>query len=276
MLGPSLLARTISVPTGKGPSKSYWQYHSRSDNHSKVACWTVLFDMIETCDVFRKHVGEGKVGFAINHVMVGKIPKTLDLVVCRVPTIGRRGIRRSFSDVGERYGLQLNQEDRARLAALPSLQEEQRDDVSEVLMALEAKACMTEHSKSLPRLFAEILATGYLAKQAVPGCLTVSYTVVNAADSFVTPSGKAKVNRHAQPHDARLVVNMLASAIPTAGEFQYGFDAIGATVIDCKNDGSIVSVVERDPAPGPRDHLRYEQMIQKLCSRYRDRFGNTL
>ena len=275
MLGPSLLVRTISVATCKGSAKASWQYHSRSDSHSKVACWTVLFDMIEACDVFRKHVGEGKVGFAINHVMVGKIPKTLDLVVCRVPPRGRHGTRRSFREVGESYGVQVAAEDIARLDALPSLEEERRDDVSEVLIALEAKACMTEHAKSLPRLFAEILATGFLAKQAVPSCLSVAYAVVNAADSFVTPSNN-KTNRHDQPHDARMVVEMLASAVPTSSEFRFGYDAIGATVIACRNDGSTVSLIQGDPAPGPRDHLRYEQMIQKLCSRYRERFGNTL
>ena len=56
MRGPDILARTMSVATTRGSSDRPWQYHSRSDNHSKVACWTVLFDLMRECDVFRQHV----------------------------------------------------------------------------------------------------------------------------------------------------------------------------------------------------------------------------
>jgi hypothetical protein len=265
----------MSVPTAKGQSGVAWQYHSRSDSHSKAACWTVLFDLLEECDVFRRHATEAKIGFAINHVMVGKISKTLDLVVCRVPARQRAGKRRTFREVGQEFGIVLDNEASSRFDVLPVLMEEQRNDVSEVLIALEAKACMTEHSKSLPRLFAEILATGFLAKQAVRDCLTVAYAVVNAATTFVTPSS-GRANAHTQPHDAQLVVDMLGSAIPTTNEQHFGFDAIGATVIDCRNDGSPVNLVEAPPAPGVRDHHHYQRMIQTLCSRYRERFGTTL
>lgn len=275
MLGPSILVATMSVPTAKGRSGAKWQYHSRSDSHSKAACWTVLLDLLEQCDVFRKHATEGKIGFAINHVMVGKIPKTLDLIVCRVPTSAREGVRRTFRELGREIGIVLDPAICDRVNSLPVLLEEKRNDVSEVLIALEAKACMTEHSKSLPRLFAEILATGFLAKQAVPGCLTVAYAVVNAATTFVTPSN-GRVNPHDQPRDAQLVVEMLGAAIPTATEQRLGFDAIGATVVDCRNDGSPVKLVGGAPAPGPRDHHQYDRMIQSLCSRYRERFGMTL
>jgi len=275
MLGPSILAQTMSVPTAKGRSGVAWQYHSRSDSHSKAACWSVLFDLLEECDVFRRHATDGKIGFAINHVMVGKIPKTLDLVVCRVPTRRRDGRRRTFREVGKEFGIVLDHPAASRVDALPVLLEEQRNDVSEVLIALEAKACMTEHSKSLPRLFAEILATGFLAKQAVRDCLTVAYAVVNAANTFITPSS-GRENAHNQPHDAQMVVEMLGSAIPTANEQHFGFDAIGATVIDCRNDGSDVKLVETAPAPSPREHHHYQRMIQTLCSRYRERFGTTL
>lgn len=275
MLGPSILADTMSIATAKGRSGVKWQYHSRSDSHSKAACWTVLLDLLEECDVFRKHATEGKIGFAINHVMVGKIPKTLDLIICRIPTIARKGTRRTFLELGKEIGIVIDPAISDRVSALPVLLEEKRDDVSEVLIALEAKACMTEHSKSLPRLFAEILATGFLAKQAVPGCLTVAYAVVNAATTFVTPS-TGHANRHDQPRDAHLVVEMLGSAVPTATEQRFGFDAIGATVVDCRNDGSPVSLVGGAPAPGPRDHHQYDRMVQLLCSRYRERFGTTL
>ena len=165
----------------------------------------------------------------------------------------------------------LDESDHAALAGMPTLYEEIADDVSEVAVAVEAKACMTEHIKSLPRLHAEILATGCLAKLAEPSCISVSYTLVNAAPSFVSPSGHGEVNRHNQPEDARRVVRMLATAVPTAGKSsEYGYDVIGTTVVDCRNDGSPVTVVQGAPTPSLNDHTHYERM-RSLCSALRKR-----
>ena len=80
LLGPTILARTMSRATSRGGEGHSWQYHSRSDTHSKVACWTVLLDLLLECDVIREHSAQGRLGFRINHVMVGPINKTLDLV----------------------------------------------------------------------------------------------------------------------------------------------------------------------------------------------------
>lgn len=280
MDGPTILARTMTVATtrgGKGGERGRaWQYHSRSDNHSKVACWTVLFDLMRHCDVFREHVRAGRVGFGINHVMVGPINKTLDLVVTRLQHARQEGMRSAFSDLVEVYGIRLSASERADLDALPPLfAEDGSQDVSEVVIALEAKACMTEHSKSLPRLHAEILATGYLARLAQPSAITVSYTMVNASESFVTPSGEGKVNRHCQPDDARKTLEMLAKAIPLARQTrEIGYDVVGATVVDCRNDGSEVSVVIGAPAPDLRTNsLHYDRMVTDICAQYNSRFG---
>lgn len=273
MLGPEILARTMSTPTRRGKSTKLWQYHSRSDSHSKVACWTVLLDLLVECDALRHAASHGRIGFAINHVMVGPINKTLDLVLTRVPPGRGTAARRTFADLVQEYGVMLGQTDHAALGALPAIEQERSDDVSEVVLALEAKACMTEHVKSLPRLHAEILATGYLAKRAVPRCILASYSLVNAAPVFNTPSGAGRVNRHAQPSDAAQVVRMLSTAIPRAGDPSgFGFDAIGVTVVDCRNDGSPVTLLDKAPAPSSSDHVHYDRMIRSLCSEYRARF----
>ncbi len=274
MFGPTILVDTLTKGTKKG--EHIWQYHSRSDSHSKVACWTVLFDLLRECDIFRRHATEGKIGFAVNHILAGKLPKALDLVICRVPTTRGAGERRNFADLAELYGVQLDAKSKDALAALPMLEEERRDDVSQVLIALESKACMTEHSKSMPRLFAEILATGYLAKRSTDNPISACYCFVNAADSFVTPSSAEKVNRHQQPRDARTVVDMIGNAIPTVEEFAFGYDAVGIVVVKCKNDGTTVTLVNDFPAPGTHDPHNYERMVRALCSKYGSRFGNTL
>jgi hypothetical protein len=272
MKGPAILARTMSAPTRRGGSAASWQYHSRSDTHSKVACWVVLFDLLNECDVLRRQADHGLVGFGINHVMVGPINKTLDLVLMRVPPNREKRQRLAFADLVDRYRIALNADERRLLDALPLVEADATEDVSEVTVALEAKACMTEHLKSLPRLHAEILATGYLAKKAVPRCITVSYSLVNAAESFISP-GRSTPNVHSQPEDAERVVDMLGTALPLAREAGlFGYDVIGVSVIDCKNDGSPVIVLDRPPAPARADHHHYERMIRSICSEYRSRF----
>jgi hypothetical protein len=276
MRGQAILARTMSVATRRGNSTKPWQYHSRSDHHSKLACWTLLFDLLLECDALRRAARQGRIGFGINHVMVGPINKTLDLVVTIVPPGRPKGKRRSFSDLGAEYGVALEGDDRVRLNTLPRIEEDKASDISEVAIALEAKACMTEHVKSLPRLHAEILATGYLARRASARSIVVSYSLVNAAGSFVTPSGSGnKVNAHHQPGDSRRVVDMIATAIPMVGDVSaYGYDVVGITVVECANDGTEVRVIE-DPtlAPTRSAHTHYERMVRSLCSEFRGRFG---
>ena len=276
MLGPTVLARAMSVATKRGKDAKAWQYHSRSDGHSKVACWTVLFDLLCECNVLRKHAELGLIGFGINHVMVGPINKTLDLVVTIVPPNRKKARRPSLAQLAVKYGIPLTAQEQAILDALPLIENDAKTDVSEVAIALEAKACMTEHLKSMPRLHAEILATGYLARQAAPRCITVSYSMVNAAESFVSPGGKGSTNRHDQPQDAGRVVSMLGTALPLAKNMKdLGFDAIGTTVVRCRNDGSLVTVVSGPPAPLTSDHHHYERMIRSICAEYRSRFQMT-
>lgn len=264
----------MSVPTKRGKDAAAWQYHSRSDAHSKIACWTVLFDLLLECDVLRGNAHAGLIGFGINHVMVGPINKALDLVLTVVPPSRTRSERVTFAQLADRYAIPLTDDERTTLHGLPVVEQDASADVSEVAVALEAKACMTEHLKSIPRLHAEILATGYLAKKASPRCITVSYSMVNAADSFVSPGGKGLINRHSQPEDARRVIQMLGSALPLARDTKdFGFDVVGVTVVECRNDGSPVTVLSGLPAPSTAEHHNYERMIRSLCSEYRSRFS---
>src|SRR5205085_2044407 len=85
MLGESILVRSISATRIKDTLGNVWQYHSRSDRHSKVACWVVLFDLLQTCPLLCEHVAAGKVVFGINHEMRDykqNRKKNLDLVLC--------------------------------------------------------------------------------------------------------------------------------------------------------------------------------------------------
>jgi len=85
MDGPKILAKSMSTPQVTDQFGNLWQYHSRSDQHSKVACWALLFDLLHHCPLLRHHIKVGKIGFGINHEMrdfKNNRSKDLDLVIC--------------------------------------------------------------------------------------------------------------------------------------------------------------------------------------------------
>ena len=87
MYGPEILVRTLSKLTREDRYGNQWQYHSRSDHHSKVACWGIIFDLLCTSSLLQRHVATGRVYFGINHEMRDfehDRKKNLDLVLCSI------------------------------------------------------------------------------------------------------------------------------------------------------------------------------------------------
>lgn len=146
MDAPDILVRTLSTPVPMGLSKTPWQYHSRSDRHSKVACWGILFDLLQTSGLLRAHVTDRKVFFGVNHTMrdfVHNKEKKLDLVLCRpesssIANPGRRPV--TLQSLADRWQIKLTPLQQATLTALPAINQA---PVGAVLAALEAKATMT-------------------------------------------------------------------------------------------------------------------------------------
>ena len=85
MYGPGILVRTLTKPTRVDRYGNRWQYHSRSDHHSKIACWGIVFDLVQTCPLLNRHIAAAKIAFGINHEMRDfqhDRKKKLDLVLC--------------------------------------------------------------------------------------------------------------------------------------------------------------------------------------------------
>jgi hypothetical protein len=274
MYGPGILVRSLSVPA----IKAKWQYHPQSDRHSKLACWGIIFDLLIRSEHIRDHIVAGKIGFGINHTMinfVGDKKKDLDLVLCTPGSQKLGGKPQTLKSLVDAYSITLTADEATILDQLPPLS---RIPVGNVLMALEAKAAMTEHQKALPRLFDELNSTYQTINGSSAEAIASAYLMVNASTSFISPLRQHPLNpapvmtTHVQPKAAELAIGV-AKALPRrAGSGIPGYDAIGITLIDMINDGSPVTLVTAPPAPQPGDIYHYDNMIDRLAHSYATRF----
>ncbi len=282
MRGPAILERTMSVPTPKGANGKArpWQYHPRSDHHSKVACWGVILDLLQDCPLLREHLSDGKVGFGINHELVdfrNNRKKALDLVVCS-PGSGRVKRPADLRSLAKSWHIVLSDDDRERLRALPDLPVVA---VGNVLVALEVKACMTEFAKAGPRLHDELNSSHLIVHAASNEAIAVGLVILNLARRFKSPSRNPGAddatvwNSHKQPRDAGLVIRKLVDLPRRPNTSEVGYDAFGVIGIDCENDGAApVRLVAEQPSPQPGDLLHYDTMIHRISGLYASRFAN--
>lgn len=273
--GPEIIARSISA-AGKADSYgNVWQYHSRSDKHSKVPCWVIAFELMQNCALLREHLATGKVVLGINHTMRDfqtQRTKELDLVIARPASDTPARQQRTFAELGRHFGVVLTKRQQGVLAGLPIIRE---GPVGSVLVALEAKACMTAHVKALPRLHDELDSSHQTTHGNSKNALAVGFVMINASESFVSP-GKNKfdlathapvINRHRQPHDALRVIDKVAEIRRTSGGSSAGFDALGIMIIDLANDGSPVTQPSQPASPFP-----YFDMIDRVAHEYSANF----
>lgn len=276
MHGPAILVRTLSKPNTTDRYKNSWQYHSRSDHHSKVACWGVVFDLLASTPLLRRHVEAGTVCFGINHEMrdfVHDRKKNLDLVLC---TPNGPVTSETLAGIAKAYNIELTPEEQADFEKLPKLA---RAPVGSVLMALEAKACMTAHQRALPRLYDELNSSHLTVHGASDQAVAVAFTMVNVAEDYLSPDLNKKNkpsspewSLHKQPRDAQLAVDKIKQLPRRSRVGDVGYDAISIVVIDMANDGNPVRLIETPPAPPKGDIYNYENMISRLSGIYATRF----
>lgn len=274
---------THGSPGGKPfQNGNAWQYHPRSDRHSKIACWALMFDLLVECDLLRAHIASGKVAIGINHEMrdfARNRAKNLDLVVCRggAPRAGQRA--RTFADLVEPYTIILTDDERRVLVGLPLAPLAQP---ATVLVALEAKACMTEFGKARPRLYDELNSSHLTIHGDTNGAIAAGFALVNGADSFVSPirnswpigSQPTVVSVHRQPKDLLSIIAKLAELPRRSRSSEEGFDALAIGVIDCANDGRPVTVERGASGANYSDIFDYEQTVGRLAHLYATRFSS--
>lgn len=270
MHGPSILVRSLSVAVPTGQSGALWQYHSRGDRHSKVACWGIVFDLLLTSSVLARHAREGRIGFGINHEMrdfENDRKKDLDLVLC-TPAAGTKG-KRTLRSYADEKGIVLSSAEKQLLDTLPDLYE---TPVGSVEIALEAKAAMTAHVKALPRLYDELNSSQSTIHGASDLAIAAGLVLVNLSETFQSPS-MPTVTSHKQPRDTERVIEKVKQLPRRTKTGQAGFDALGIVTVRLANDGvSPVELVAQTPAVQPGDICHYGSMIQRVVQLYEGRF----
>ncbi|HWF31483.1 MAG TPA: hypothetical protein VG188_02885 [Solirubrobacteraceae bacterium] len=277
MEGPEIIARSISAAQIPDKYDNVWQYHSRSDRHSKIACWVIAFELMQRCELLRDHLQSGKVVLGLNHTLRDfqtQRNKDLDLVIAEPDTSpDRRRTRRSFVEMADDFGILLNTKQQEILARLPPAPVA---PVGSVLLAMEAKACMTAHVRALPRLHDELDSSHQTTHGNSERALAVGFVMVNASETFRSPdmnkfdlaTHAPNVNQHRQPQDAMRVVQKLREIRRRSGGSATGFDALGVMIVEMANDGSPVKLAD-EPDPG----FPYAQMLQRAAHEYAAAFA---
>lgn len=284
MEGCNILVRSLSESKVTDRYGNAWQYHSRSDRHSKIACWGILFDLLESCSLLRRHVERGAVGFGINHEMrdfrTGR-KKDLDLVLCTPGSAEpiSRSSRTTFAELADDYGIAVTVKQGRQLRDYPMLH---RVPVGSVHVALEAKACMTAHIRALPRLYDELNSSHLAIHGSSDFSIAAGFAMVNLADEFISSDQNkfdlrihsARISNHNQPNDSIRAIEKIREIPRRTRTGEEGFDALGIVVVKCRNDGSPVELVETPPAPRPNDIFHYESMIRRIVHLYENKFSS--
>ncbi len=275
MEGPEIIARSISAARIPDKYGNRWQYHSRSDRHSKIACWVIAFALMEQCELLREHLSSGKVVLGVNHTLRDfetQRKKDLDLVIAQPDTVVGPS-KRTFAEMADDFGIVLARAQRDRLGKLPTAAEA---PIGSVLLAMEAKACMTAHVRALPRLHDELDSSHQTTHGNSERALAVGFVMVNAGETFRSPdmnkfdlsTHPANINRHRQPADAIRVIEKVREIRRRSGGSASGFDALGVMVVDMANDGSPMKVLDQ-----PDPVFPYAQMVQRAAHEYAAAFS---
>jgi hypothetical protein len=231
--------------------------------------------MLET-PLLRRHIADGVVCFGINHEIrdfARDRTKDLDLVLC---TTAGNSSGHSFAELVLDYGIQLTERQKELLASLPELP---RAPVGALVMALEAKACMTAHQRALPRLYDELNSSHLTVHGNTEQALAVGFAMVNVTEHYLSPdlnkknrAGDPDWSRHKQPRDAALAIDKVKQLPRRARPGETGYDAMAIVAVDMPNDGSAVTLFTAPPAPQPGELFYYDDMISRLSGLYATRF----
>ena len=258
--------RTHEDRAGRLPPGLRISLHSRSDAHSVKLSELIVQDLLDSCAVLREQAARGEIAYGINYGFGwpnGK-RKTLDLAI-GIPLIQR----------DPPAGARIH---RLRSKGRQGVETPPEEQFARLLIACEAKAVLTEHSKSQPRVFDELNGSHAIVHGGSRDSIAAGITLINIAQSFVSPLRQrpdrpVEISEHHQPDDAANMVAHLRGLPIRRSINEVGFDAYCSFVMDVDNQGHVALWTDA-PAPqtGDRDH--YDTFLRDICLAYSERFND--
>lgn len=231
--------------------RTVYRYHPRSDYHSRALCQLILADLLAACPVLAAHARMGSVVGGVNAKVTfsNGNSKTLDLAIGLPVSPGRAPVAPLVIEMAP---------------------------IGQLRISIEAKQCMTEHSKTKPRLFDELSSSHEIVHRGVSSAIACGIVVVNIAERYASPTrqiatGDVLFTQHAQPAAARSIVEHLRRLERRENIGDAGFDAFSTIVTDCDNTGGC-ALHESDPAPQPGELDHYRSFIDHMSRAYAARF----
>jgi hypothetical protein len=234
LFGPEILTRTLSAGAPIGPPPNIWQYHPRSDRHSAVACWGIVFDLLASNESFRSRVANGELGYATRHKMrdaVSGITHPLP-VVLGFGSPSENSV--DFATMGKVLNVQLTKPERALLDGFPPLPGLQ---IRSVVFAATSRASMTSIAGSTTRLFDSMDATRTAALGDCPSTILVGHLLCNAAVECFSPL-ENRVVHNSRKGIRQIVQTGRRLAVHTARS-KPAFSSFGISFVDCRNDTNV-------------------------------------
>ena len=276
MSAPDDIAAWMATNTYKDKILPHvYRYHPRGDEHSVILCELVMRDLLESCATLREHARRGEAAYGINvrhrWATTGKA-KALDLAV-GTPSEPALVVE----SLGQIRKVQ-NRKVQNRTKGKRGIVLEVQNALARLLIACEAKAVMTEHKKSQPRVFDELSSSHEIVHQGDQETIAAGIVMVNIASSFVSPlrqrdAERLHVSAHKQPSVAASMIQHLRGLRIREDVGQVGFDAFCTFVVDCDNQTGCTLFTD-SPAPQRGDVDHYDTFIERITRFYGERFGN--
>jgi len=226
-------------------------YHPRSNKHSNALGIAIVADLVENCPPLANFAQRGLVVYQLNFDLVYSTSTwNVDVVIGRPPP-----------------GFPAPEP-----AAVPRIA---AADPSDVQVAIELKAVMTEHRKAAKNRKRDLEAHHEHVHNYNPKAIAAGVMLVNIASRFRSPTRPpGEVTVHRDPIDkADHCITELRNVSLRGGPTGYGLDAKTAIVVNMDNiDASRTTYWEAAPAPKVGDPIQYDAFIQRICSEYGDRF----
>lgn len=211
-------------------------------------------DLLAHSEIIRTKVHQGRIAFGLDveHTFPTGKRKKLDLAI---------GIPQEAS-----------------LALTPADGITEVKEFSRVLVACEAKNCMTAHKKSQPRLFDELSSSYHIVNHGDPHCIAAGIAIINIAPTFVSPLRQhhglpLHISKHDQPRVTTSMVAHLRGLKLREKIDQVGFDAFAQAIVDCNNQNG-ASLHEGVPAPQKGDADHFDTLMQQIDFAFQERFAS--